>query len=391
MKKLKILVLILLCFLPLTIYGQKYYARIIGTATGFAVIHGVDTTCYDFPYSNRTDLASIINDFIGTGGTSKFDYLTGIVNVTVGFPVTGDSTLTHSDFIGKHITVIKNGQVKQQHLDNTGTDGFWFDNGSGTITFKPALQANEQLDIWATNTIVWTPLAPQGAVSSLLTGLQGWYNLDETLGTAVADATGTQNGVTTATVGVGGKFGLGENFTAPTQVIQVPHNISQITGGTGLTLACWVYITTLPTVSGNDVVLMRAACADDPYTSTYIGLSHWDNSVRFVVYNSDATPGYFTVTSSVTLSAGQWYQITAECVGSGSALKLYINGTDVSSTPDTFTGTILANTTDWYFGNMYPDALGNVYGYMDAIGIWPTRGLSGSEITKLQTKVYPFN
>ena len=108
--------------------------------------------------ATKTDILNIEG---GTGVSGKFYYLSGNVDDT-GFPNSGDSTLLHTSFIGKHITVFREGQLQAQHNDNTDQDGFWMNNLTGELTFRPVLSAGEQLELWATNTIEWEALTAEG-------------------------------------------------------------------------------------------------------------------------------------------------------------------------------------------------------------------------------------
>ena len=106
---------------------------------------------------------------------------------SLGFPDAGDTSLTHTTFIGKHLSLYRDGVLQQTHTDNTQQDGYWINNITGEIRVRPAFGASEQIEIWATNTIQWEMIVAEGgggeAESTLLTGLKAGWKLDEEEGT----------------------------------------------------------------------------------------------------------------------------------------------------------------------------------------------------------------
>lgn len=230
--------------------------------------------------------------------------------------------------------------------------------------------------------------------SSLLTNLILYYKLDEPSGTTVDDATGIQDATTNATVSsTGGIIGGSETFDGSTDCIDAPYNASQTLSGTSCSVSCWVYITTLPSSASHEAYLIRGTKGEDPWETVYLTVGT-DNVVYFHVKNSDGTPVDYEVASSGTLSASTWYHIVGICPGASQALKLYINGSDVSTGAETFTGTINSNTGGWAFGDAYSGGGSGLIGELDEVGIW-SKGLSGSEVTELYNsgagKTHPFS
>ena len=184
--------------------------RAAATPLGDIAALTVDTLTW---LPTMSDLANIE----GGGGTSgKFYILSGKVN-DLGFPDTGDTSMTHTNFPGKHITLFRRGRKIEQNPTNARVDTT-FRVTDGIVYVKPAFQDDEQIEIWSTNTIQWEGLTAEGgggeAESSLLTGLRAGWKLDEVSGNAINDVLGVYNGTTTGTVNAPGKFGVAESFVA---------------------------------------------------------------------------------------------------------------------------------------------------------------------------------
>ena len=273
----KIFLFIFISLITLTGFGQSTFKRGIkvGTTTPTATIDSISkygnifrvysgaTRIYDdlllttaTPINDiapvwATDTANApgsiitfnqLQNFAGGGGTTaKYSWISFITDVTTGAPVAGDSSFTHPDFIGKHITAIREGGIQQQHPDNTQTDGFWFNNTNGELRFKPVFGPEEQFEIWATNTIQWEQLSIEGQGSALLTNLRAYWPLDEVSGTLVNDShTGGFNGTTNAAVGQAGQIGLSELFTrASEQYAYFGTTVGDV-GTSDFTLAAWI-------------------------------------------------------------------------------------------------------------------------------------------------------
>jgi hypothetical protein len=337
-----------------------------------------------------------LQSFEGTGGAVGMYQLRGIIGTTSGFPVNGDSLIINTGFTSHpHITVYREGQMQWQNITNVkAPDGYKFDIASGTLTFKPILATGEQIIVHAFDPIVWHDLIPEGGSgggggsgeSTLLTGILGFYQFDETAGTDIVDATGTQNGYTSAIVNQTGKFGKAESFSDPVHVATIPFNSSQILSGSTVSLSAWVYLTSLQSTVGNAGFLIRSTLSASPWETMMLYIDT-DDKAYFNIKNTSGTD--FTVHSSGTLSAGQWYHLVGICNGAN-PLKLYLNGADVSTSADTFSGTIYVNTSNWYMGNEYSGGGTRLAGRIDAVGIW-SKAVSAGEVTELYTSTYPFN
>lgn len=354
-----------------------------------------------------TDIDIYLDSIVGIGGTVGMYQLRGIVGTTSGFPANGDSLIINTGFIAHpHIEVNRDELGGMQWFNsglanNTGTrdSTYVFNSTTGTIIVRPAFTSGERVIVRAFDPIIWHDLIPEGGTgggggsgaSDLLTNLLGYYKLDETAGTSAVDQLGHSNGSTSATVNQAGKIGMCELFDGETAVISIPYVSDQAISGDTATLSCWVRIGTLPGTVGHEAYLMRATIATSPYETMHLTIGT-DNKVHFDVRNTSNTA--FTVESSGTLSASTWYHIVAVVGGAGNALKLYLNGSDVSASAGTFTGSIMVNTSYWYIGNAYYAAGSGLAGYIDEVGIWKD-DLSSANVTTLYNsgngRTYPFN
>ena len=339
--------------------------------------------------------AALLNANISAG---TFYYLKGRVGVTDGLPDDGDSLLIHTNFIGKHVNVFREGQLQQQNPDNTDTDGFWFDNATGKITFRPILAANEQLEVWSTNTILWEALIPEGGSGGggsppgtpLLDSLLAYYSLDEVAGTTIDDKI-SNDGTTTATVNQVGKLGRSELFNGTTYAT-IPNAASLLPQKDEMTFACWFYLITLPSVAGHYGYIARFRDGTAPYymASVYITTT---NYIEFDITNIAGTEfGYETAAAAVV--AGQWYHLCVVNEGNGVDAKIYLNGANITSYhPNVFMGDLLQFDSVISIGNHSSGSALGILGYIDEVGYWD-EALTGAQVTELYNAgtgiTYPF-
>ena len=420
----KILICLFVCLLPLAGYGQSVFKRGIkigNNKTGSEIVlidsattQGTDVTFYSgaaiLNATNNNDVQLADVGFVKTdtvttlatktdllnieGGGSvsgKFNYLTGNVDAT-GFPDAGDSSLLHTSFIGKHVTVFREGQLQAQHNDNTEQDGYRFNNLTGEIIFRPILGAGEQLEIWATNTIEWEALTAEGdagaAESVLLDSLIAYYPLDEPTGTTANEQVSSFNGtVYTATVGSAGKVGLAVTMGTNGAIV-VPYAAGLLPQSDRMSVSLWVKTSTLPSVAGVSYRLFTLWDATTHITSSvYI---YTDNKIWATFMNTSATE-YF-VSSAGTVSNDTWYHVVAVCEGAGRAVKLYVN--NVLSTGNVFTGTLHAFDHSLVIGNEQNGYGVYLRGVIDEVGYWYQRLVTADVALLYQGgsgRAYPFN
>lgn len=330
----------------------------------------------------------------GSGGGLTAQRLPFIVDVTTGAPSSGDSTVVHAEFEGTHIDLYRDGSKQYQNFTATNTvEGFRV-SGS-TVTVNPAWQANEQIMVDVVEPILWSYLSLEGEESTLLTGLSGYWKLDETSGTTATDAMGTQNGTRTAGVGVGaaGKLGYGNTFGSYDDIITIPYNTNISPKGVDFSVSLWFKLDSIPSLAGRDMHLFRQGNTASPYISHMIYLEADDDKIYATSRNSSGTD--YSVISSGALSVDTWYNLVLVNRGDGQALQLYLNDSDVSASAGTFTGTLFEGLSTTNFGNAYPNAPSSFpVGTLDSFGIW-AKALTSGEVTTLYNsgsgRTHPFN
>ena len=348
-----------------------------------------DSNIYDGGYVTRTYVESLLGS--GTGMTTQ--RLPFIIGTTAGAPANGDTIVTHTSFSGKHIDLYRDGAKQYQNFTTTNTiDGFRV-SGSDVVV-NPAWATGEQVIIDITEPVFWSSLGFEGEESTLLTGLSGYWKLDETSGTTATDATGTQNGTALGTVGVAGKIGYANSLDASGEGIRIPHNDSVIPSGTAFSISMWVWLDSIPsTVTGLEgYYLFKQENTASPWEPHNIQIKSYDDLVISSSTNTTATN--YSVKSSGVLSDSTWHHIVFINRGDGQPLLLYIDGANVSTTAGTFTGTLFEGAGYTYFGNAYIGAPNFVRGKIDECGIW-SKALSSGEIASLYNsgngRTYPFN
>lgn len=156
-------------------------------------------------------------------------------------------------------------------------------------------------------------------------------------GTALTDITSRNNMITVSTAKISTankKYGTGSIYlNGSSDYITIPANLLNTLGSGDFTVECWIYLT-----SGSG----------STYGQTIVGTYNATNGWVLCVNRTTASQGivfYTAVQSNVYidyttayLSAGQWYHIAV--VRSGTSLKIYLNGTSVSSTTNSTNDTI---------------------------------------------------
>jgi len=229
-----------------------------------------------------------------------------------------------------------------------------------------------------------TPENPQlNWGDSINKGLVAYYPCNEPGGLKVRCAVNpAQNltlssGYTSRLSGPGGAHGRGLKFTNATQIASGAL-VKAVTGGP-CTIACWITIDTMPTLSSIMVALGGAATTDVEYI-TYI----YNNNLCWGHSSDDLQP------TIATVSAGQRVFV----VGSTNSAKLqsiYKNGWLAGTRTATAYPTVSSTVT---LGGQYNANTGNNFaGSIDNVRIY-NRALSQSEVTRLYQEpfagvVYP--
>jgi len=210
---------------------------------------------------------------------------------------------------------------------------------------------------------------------ALTDGLVSYYKFD---GDAT-DSVGTNNGTVNGATQVSGKINSAYSFNGSNDDIALNNNI--IGGYSAMTFSVWVKANSFSAVNPilktwSDIKSNRKILIDID-TSGYID---------FDIYTTTQYGG----SMSSQISTNTWYFLTFTY--DGSIMKLYINGTEQSTTYSA-SGIIQTGTLQDYFGKTNNVASEYFNGIMDEIGIW-NRALTASEISELYNSgaglSYPF-
>lgn len=189
----------------------------------------------------------------------------------------------------------------------------------------------------------------QADETDLATGLIGWWKLDETSGTVVADSSGngrngTVNGTASWNAGDGFTFNGGANSSG--NYIKLPDNL--LAGVDNVTVDFDVLVD--PTLSGNWFMYNLGNSATFPNGTGYLFTTN-DSSNR---YRATIAEGGFSTEQSASragrLQAGVWkhvtYTVTGGAVGAPGSARLYEDGVLVASNNNLTTKPSLLGTPD---------------------------------------------
>jgi chitodextrinase len=196
-------------------------------------------------------------------------------------------------------------------------------------------------------------------------GLVAAYSFDESSGNTVNDSSGFANtGTISGATRLPGKFGSGLFFDGKTSVVTVPDSNS-LDLTTGMTLEAWVKPDVLDTWES---LLFKETTNNDVYSlyaSTDAG------APQAQIFTAGASQ---PVTGPSALPLNAWSYVTATYDGSN--IRLYVNGTQVASVPQTgpisTSNGVLHMGTNSVFHEYYT-------GEMDEVRIY-NRALSATEI-----------
>ncbi len=189
-------------------------------------------------------------------------------------------------------------------------------------------------------------------------GLIHYYELDETSGTTAADSKGVLNGthggsnsVTVNQVGIpaGGKsvLYLGNAGSTASSYTQISTGFA--TGGTGVTIEAWVYLS--ETVTENKTIASHSS------GSTF-GVTLYLASGRIPKFFAGDGSGH-TITADGAISTGAWHHIVGVAPTSG-AMKLYVDGVVQTTTISLGTPIDISTSMSLFIGG------GNSFGFPDA-------------------------
>lgn len=190
--------------------------------------------------------------------------------------------------------------------------------------------------------------------------LGGWWKMDETSGSSVADEMGRTTGTATGTTIIDGKIGKARSFTSSDNISL--GNQSIVDNNANVTVMGWIYTT------NSDAAHHRIFSEE---TVLYVG--QYGNQLAW--YTGNGTSWEYNNNSLGTINTSTWYHVAY--VKSGSTCTTYINGAQsgsftCSSTLGTSSNTNYISTSN---GSSQPWG-----GYIDNLKLF-NRALSATEIS----------
>lgn len=212
---------------------------------------------------------------------------------------------------------------------------------------------------------------------ALTTNLLSYWKLDESSGNA-ADSVGSLTLTNTNTTPfVAGKINNGTDLEATSSQYFVNSDPASMDGMSEFSISLWLNFESL-TDDRMPVTKWGATLATDQAWRLILASS----KLTLVVGNGSTTG---TITPTTTLSTSTWYHFVYTWKGAssaGSRGKVYINGTNVTSSDGT-PSTMLAGTADFIIGNRTGLPAGGYFdGIVDEVGIW-NRELTAGEASQL--------
>lgn len=253
-----------------------------------------------------------------------------------------------------------------------------------TITPSLSISATQtpsttpSLSISATRTPSITPSITPSTLSPCDTSIIGYWKFDETSGSDLLDSSG--NGFTgnlgLASRTSSGKINYGLDFNGTSGEAYIPYSSSLVPTGNTFTISFWIKFDVIPAGSYN--FLINFSHGDTPYWQWMVYLSSANPTYMiFGVHNTSGTR-YIASTNTGQFSIDTWYHIVCVCPGTSSGLLIYRNGSNIATTSETLSGSLLQPDGDLMFGS---DGY-MLNGQLDEFGFWE-RALSSDDITYL--------
>ncbi|MFZ5391908.1 MAG: DUF2341 domain-containing protein [Patescibacteria group bacterium] len=169
----------------------------------------------------------------------------------------------------------------------------------------------------------------------------GLWHMNETSGSTVTDFSGnSNNGTATGTTIIDGKLNKARSFNGTSDLINLGKNPS-VKGSSQVTIEGWIY----PTSLTNYFPIYFESNNTSGYTRLMLRVGT-DGSLNMGGRDTDGTPAYVTFATSATglITTNKWYHVTGVYNADTDIHKVYINGTDVTSsgnvTAATFPNTV---------------------------------------------------
>lgn len=213
--------------------------------------------------------------------------------------------------------------------------------------------------------------------STLNNGLIARWDFDESTGTVAAEEVNGHDATLYGSIGhsTDAVTGYALDFSGSTGQYGSAANHADFQVSTTISVSLWVKFDVVPTTEYT--YFLSYSTSGSPYQAMHV-YRDGDGAVFFAVYNTSGTKYYARTNYGYSLSTGVWYNIVGICPGTGGAMTIYINETNVVGAANTLTGTIYQ-----FAGPVYLGATANTFnGRMDNVRIYD-RELTTAEISEL--------
>ena len=345
----------------------NYYENAVGNVIGYPNITNLQGHAYLDPTPQAGGEGFIFRfGFDGEGATASTDTNSQYTGYVHGNAPSWWSNNVPWPPIGSDLSPMVSklpAQLRYENLDNPIT--------------PPPLQPPTNLRI-----VVIPTLA--GPVTNILTGLAGWWALDEGNGTTAGDSSGNgntgtlQNSPTWVTGEITNALQFNGTDSSSGSYVSVP-NAADLQGFTAMTITAWVYLTAYDSVDGSGIVTKNITSIgmglSDPYELYGVFVTK-SGSLTFVI--STGVPGSrVTLTSASVVPLNTWTFVSATY--DGSTMRIFFNGiADENSTSASIT--VGSNSQNVLIGAvMFSGYWDVIHGKIDDVRIY-NHALSINEI-----------
>jgi|GEM_PF-2915782 hypothetical protein len=230
-------------------------------------------------------------------------------------------------------------------------------NYNGSLTFT-SNGGNSSVNVSMTTTTNTGPYTTDSNTVAL-------YHFDETGGNVVTDVSGyNNNGTTTGTTIVDGKFGKGRNFNGISDFILIS-NSSSLTPNSEITLECWVKFNSLVN-DGHSRAIIDNRNSQPAGKDYFIYAESFNDDIFFALgINGNYQSVNFSISENNIL-IDVWYHIAGTY--DGTKMRIYLNSEQKDSLA--VTGTISYSHSPLYIGWNWFGFNGNIFdGLIDEVRI----------------------
>ena len=214
--------------------------------------------------------------------------------------------------------------------------------------------------------------------STLNNGLIARWDFDESTGTTAAESVNGHDATLYGSIGhsTDAVTGYALDFSGSTGQYGSAANHADFQVSTTISVSFWIKLDAALPVGYTYFITYSTSGSPYQAMHTYYDA---DGTLFFAVYNTSGTKYYARSNYGYTLSTGVWYHIVGVCPGTGSAMRLYVNG----AIPPNGNSTTLTGTIYQFTSSVFLNVSANTFdGRMDNVRIY-NRELTTAEISEL--------